>query len=130
MTKKDEAFGLFDEGKIPNSPELKGRSRYNYYYQWQKSGGSATLSPRPSEEAKGKVISELEMIAEPMEEVNGEAILVDWYVIRMIEGLHSSQFLVIYGGISESGLGLQLRTKPRTENQSKVGELCYWGDLG
>ena len=79
MTKKDEAFRLFDEGKVPSSPELKallpkGRSRYNYYYEWQRSEGGATPSSAPTSEAKGKVISELEMIAEPTEEVNGEAV--------------------------------------------------------
>ena len=84
MAKKDEAFRLFDEGKVPSSPEMEGRSRYDYYYEWQKSEGGATPSSAPmseakvkSGEAKGKVISELEMIAEPTEEVNGEAVLGD-----------------------------------------------------
>ena len=77
MTKKDEAFRLFDEGKVPSSPEMEGRSRYNYYYEWQKSEGGATPSSAPMSEAKVKVISELEMIAEPTEEVNGEAVLGD-----------------------------------------------------
>ena len=70
--------------KTTISPELKGRSRYNYYYEWQKSEGDATPSSAPiseakvkSGEAKVKVISELEMIAEPTEEVNGEAVLGD-----------------------------------------------------
>jgi len=35
MSKKDEAFELFDEGKVPSSPEvkalgLKGTTKYNY----------------------------------------------------------------------------------------------------
>jgi len=39
MTKEDEAFRLFEEGKTAPSPEvkalkLKSQSRYNYYYEW------------------------------------------------------------------------------------------------
>ena len=44
VTKKEEAFKLFDEGKTALSPEvkdlkLKSQTRYNYYYEWQKSNG-------------------------------------------------------------------------------------------
>ena len=59
MTKKDEAFALFEEGKTALSPEvkalkLKSQSRYNYYYEWQKTKGGITPSSAPSGEAKGK----------------------------------------------------------------------------
>ncbi len=58
MTKKDEAFRLFDEGKTALSPEvkafkLKSQTRYNYYLEWQK-GGGITPSSSPSGKAKGK----------------------------------------------------------------------------
>lgn len=79
MSKKDKAFELFDEGKTTSSPEvkelkLKGATRYNYYAEWQKAGGVASPSPKAISEAKvkGKVVSELKMIAEPKEEVNEE----------------------------------------------------------
>ena len=57
--KKEQAFALFSEGKTTSSPEVKGlklksQSRYNYYYEWQKSKGGATPSSAPSGEAKGK----------------------------------------------------------------------------
>ncbi len=91
MNKKDKAFELFDEGKNPSSPEvkvlkLKGSTKYNYYSEWLKKRGDALPSSGTAGEAKaksggakvkGKVISELEMLAEPMEEVNGEAVPVD-----------------------------------------------------
>ena len=63
MSKKDKAFELFNDGKTPTSPEvkdlkLKGSTRYNYFYEWQRSTGSAT-TPKAT---TGKVISELEML--------------------------------------------------------------------
>lgn len=77
-SKKDKAFQLFAEGKLPISPELKalklkGSTRYNYYYSWQRQGG-ITASPESRSEAKvkgSKVISELEMVV-PSEEVKGK----------------------------------------------------------
>lgn len=69
MTKKDQAFILFDEGKTPTSLEvkalkLKGSTRYNYYYDWQKSKGITRSSSGSASGAKGsgKAISELEMV--------------------------------------------------------------------
>lgn len=52
MSKKDRAFKLFDEGKTPISLEvkdlkLKGSTRYNYYYDWQKSRGALHLHQDP-----------------------------------------------------------------------------------
>lgn len=53
MTKKAKAFELFDEGKTPISPEvkdlkLKGSTRYNYFYAWQKSRGGTPPSSAPA----------------------------------------------------------------------------------
>lgn len=72
MSKKDKAFDLFNEGKTPISPEvkdlkLKGSTRYNYFYEWQRSTGSATTSKATT----GKVISECEMLV-PAGEVKPE----------------------------------------------------------
>ena len=58
MTKKEQAFALFSEGKTTSSPEvkahkLKSQTRYNYYLEWQE-GGGITPSLSPSGEAKGK----------------------------------------------------------------------------
>jgi len=44
MSKKDEAFRLFDEGKKPSDPELKAlglspKTRYNYYQDHKKTRG-------------------------------------------------------------------------------------------
>lgn len=44
MSKKDEAFKLFDEGKKPSDPEVKAlglsaKTRYNYYQEHKKSRG-------------------------------------------------------------------------------------------
>jgi len=79
VTKKDTAFALFDEGKVPLSPELKalglkGSTRYNYYYEWQKQGGTPLSSSESKGEGKvkgGKIISELAMVV-PKEKVNEE----------------------------------------------------------
>ena len=59
MTKKDEAFALFEEGKTALSPEvkalkLKSQSRYNYYYEWQKTKGAIHLHRHPPGKLKGK----------------------------------------------------------------------------
>lgn len=79
MTKKEQAFALFAEGKTASSPEvaalrLKGNVKYNYYAQWLREGGTPVPSSSPKGEAKrgGGVISELEMIVEP-EEVREDA---------------------------------------------------------
>lgn len=81
VTKKDRAFVLFNEGKLPISPEvkalgLKGATRYNYYYAWQKQQGIPTSSSEGKE--KGKVISELEMVVPVEEKVkeNGDKVNV------------------------------------------------------
>ena len=57
MTKKEQAFVLFSEGRTTSSAEvkalkLKSRTRYNYYLEWQK-GGGVTPSSLSSVEAKG-----------------------------------------------------------------------------
>jgi len=57
VTEKDRAFELFDEGKTASSPEvkalkLKGKTRYNYYAEWQKAGGAASPSPKLSVKLK------------------------------------------------------------------------------
>ena len=69
VTKKEEAFKLFDEGKNALSEEvkalrLKGKTRYNYYQDWQKARGVAPSSPEATLKANkpGKAISELKMI--------------------------------------------------------------------
>jgi len=60
MTKKGTAFALFDEGKSPSSPKVKGlklksQSRYKYYYEWQKSKGVLHLHRRPLGKLRGRV---------------------------------------------------------------------------
>lgn len=48
MSRKDEAFRLFDDGKKPSDPEVKAlglsaKTRYNYYQEYKKSlGGDGT----------------------------------------------------------------------------------------
>lgn len=78
-SKRERAYQLFSEGKDSSSPEvialgMKSSTRYSYYSKWQKAGGAVSPSPKDISEAKvkGKVISELGMIAEPKEEVNEE----------------------------------------------------------
>jgi len=44
MSKKEEAFELFSQGKRPSSPEVKAlglaaKSRYNYFLEWKKLSG-------------------------------------------------------------------------------------------
>jgi hypothetical protein len=44
ISKKDEAFRLFDEGKRPGDPEVKSlglsaKTRYNYYQEYKKTRG-------------------------------------------------------------------------------------------
>ncbi len=69
MSRRAEAFSLFDEGKVPSSPEvkalkLKGSTRYTYYDAWKKEKDIPPGSTVTSAEGKpkGKVISELEMV--------------------------------------------------------------------
>jgi len=45
MSKKEQAFGLFSQGKRPSDPDLKAlglgnRTLYNYFQQFKKNGGS------------------------------------------------------------------------------------------
>ncbi len=59
MTRKEKAFKLFEEGKTASSPEvkalgLKGRTKYNYYLDWQKDRGVTSPSSESISEAKGK----------------------------------------------------------------------------
>ena len=59
MTKKDQAFSLFDQGKKPSSPEvkqlgLKPKTLYNYFQLWKKSGGSIGSEDEKGRHAKGQ----------------------------------------------------------------------------
>ena len=61
MTKKDQAFSLFDQGKKPSDPEVKAldlapKSRYNYYQIWKKLGGAIGSEGEEGKQAPGKVI--------------------------------------------------------------------------
>ena len=72
--KKGIAFLLFDEGKTPSSPEikdlnLKGGTRYTYYDAWKKDRiFPEAIKPAGEAKPKGKIISELEMVAPSVEE--------------------------------------------------------------
>ena len=74
VTKKGEAFKLFDEGETALSPKvkalkLKGKTRNNYYLRWKEERGIASSdAPLSESKGKGRVISEREMVV-PMEEV-------------------------------------------------------------
>lgn len=80
LTKKEQAFALFDEGKVPKSAEvkvlgLKGSTRYNYYYAWQRQSPFPSSEPGSEGKVKGsKVISELAMVTatEKVKEEEGE----------------------------------------------------------
>ena len=60
MTKKEQAFALFSEGKTTSSPEvkdfkLKGGTSFNYYLEWQRNkGGQLHLHCHPLGRLKGK----------------------------------------------------------------------------
>ena len=59
MTKKEQAFVLFSEGKTTSSAEvkalkLKSQTRYNYYLEWQE-GGALHLHRHPLGKLKGIV---------------------------------------------------------------------------
>ena len=48
MSKKDQAFSLFDQGKKPSSPEvkqlgLKPKTSYNYFQEFKHSGGAGQI---------------------------------------------------------------------------------------
>ena len=74
-SKREKAFALYDQGFIPVSPEvkalgLKGSTRYNYFYDWQKQGGK-TQAISQAKLSSGKVPSELTMVT-LKEEVKGD----------------------------------------------------------
>lgn len=72
VTKRERIYTLFDDGKSPSSPELKAlgikaQTRANYYFDWKRERGIATISnPPPGTRAKG-AISELQMVVPPKE---------------------------------------------------------------
>ena len=60
MSKKDEAFELFSQGKRPSSPEVKAlglsaKTRYNYYQEWKRSNGQVLDSVELHEISELKV---------------------------------------------------------------------------
>lgn len=63
MSKKDQAFSLFDQGKKPSSPEvkqlgLKPKTSYNYYQEYKHSFGGGQLigEAKSDKQAPDKVI--------------------------------------------------------------------------
>lgn len=79
-TKKEIAFELFEEGKLPTDPEvkalgLKGKSKNTYYYEWQKSKGISspeTLSPAKNVLTEEDVSVEIEPDVSEIEPVYEE----------------------------------------------------------
>ena len=58
MSKKDQAFDLFNQGFRPGDPEvktlaLKPKSRYNYYQLWKKSSGATEVIDETGNQPKG-----------------------------------------------------------------------------
>lgn len=59
MSKKDQAFKLFAEGKKPGSPEVKSlglasKTRYNYFQEWKKAG--VLVKTKAQEIERGEVL--------------------------------------------------------------------------
>ena len=59
MSKKDKAFVLFNQGMKPSDPTVKdlklaAKTRYNYYQEWKKSGGSIGSEDEKGGHAKGQ----------------------------------------------------------------------------
>jgi len=60
MSKKDQAFALFDQGKRPGDQEvknlgLKPKTTYNYYQGWKKSGGTTGAEEKEGKQALATV---------------------------------------------------------------------------
>jgi hypothetical protein len=59
MSKKEQAFVLFDQGKRPGDQEvkklgLKPKTTYNYYQVWKKSGGITEAEEKEGKQVKGQ----------------------------------------------------------------------------
>ena len=59
MSKKAQAYALFNQGKKPSSPEvkdlgLKPKTTYNYYQEWKKVGGVMGFKEEEGEQGKGQ----------------------------------------------------------------------------
>lgn len=59
MSKKDKAFELFSQGMRPGDPAVKdlglaAKTRYNYYQEWKKTGGTMGFKEEEDKQAKGQ----------------------------------------------------------------------------
>lgn len=59
MSKKEQTFALFDQGKRPGDQEVKSlglnpKTTYNYYQEWKKSGGATGVEEKEGKNVKGQ----------------------------------------------------------------------------
>lgn len=62
MSKKNQAFKLFAEGKKPGSPEVKSlglasKTRYNYFQEWKKPGAPVKTKAQEIEQSQVSISS-------------------------------------------------------------------------
>lgn len=102
MSKKDEAFRLFDEGKKPSDPEVKAlglsaKTRYNYFQEHKKSRGGDVSGVSEIQELKQEkirltLISQIEELESKREKLPQRVGKLERQVTQIAKWLDENKF--------------------------------------
>jgi vacuolar-type H+-ATPase subunit I/STV1 len=102
MSKKDEAFRLFDEGKKPSDPEVKAlglsaKTRYNYYQEHKKSlggdgSGVSEIQELKQEKTRLTLLSQIEELEAKREQLPQRVGKLERQVTQIAKWLDENKF--------------------------------------
>ena len=99
MSKKEEAFELFSQGKRPSSPEVKAlelsaKTRYNYYQEWKKSNGQVLdsvelheINELKVEKARLTLLAQIEDLEAKREKLSNRVTTLERQFVSLIDWL-------------------------------------------
>lgn len=99
MSKKEEAFELFSQGKRPSSPEVKAlglsaKTRYNYYQEWKKSNGQVLdsvelheINELKAEKARLTLLAQIEDLEAKREKLSNRVTTLERQFVSLTDWL-------------------------------------------
>ena len=130
MSKKEEAFRLFDEGKKPSDPEVKSlglstKTRYNYYQEWKKqqdgSTGVTEIQELKQEKARLTLISQIQELEAKRERLPERVTRLEKQLREMARWMDGDSFTV------NKNLSLFSKWKP-ADQQRRIGRYHFLQD--
>lgn len=106
MSKKNEAFELFSQGKRPSSPEVKAlalsaKTRYNYYQDWKRQNGTVSgnvelreINELKAEKARLTLLAQIEDLEAKREKLSNRVNTLERQFVALIDWLKEQNRLI------------------------------------